>query len=335
MNINKINYMYFILSVLVILIHSINNETFFQRLFSIDNGIGQFAVPLFFVISGFLYFRNVVSIHDIPKKIQKRIYTLLIPFLIWNLIYYIIHLILKPENGFSLARLMDAMLNYTYNPSFWFLFQLILLVAITPIIYYVISKDYFFFLWIIFISLLIMFHIDIPFINEDAIIYFSIGSYFSKLYNKGKIFLVDKKAFVITLVITIGLFMINRFVYGLCAIDYQKYNSIFTLSIIFLRVSGAFLIFYLCDIIFMYDKLPEFMKNTFFLYAIHYMIVKFLIIITHYFTYKYLNITLTTIIENIVFVISPIVCIVINYYLSRFLIRKIPKVYSFITGDRR
>jgi fucose 4-O-acetylase-like acetyltransferase len=47
------------------------------------------AVPLFFVISGILFFWSVDQFKqvDYRKKIRKRFYTLLIPYLVWNLIY--------------------------------------------------------------------------------------------------------------------------------------------------------------------------------------------------------------------------------------------------------
>lgn len=43
---------------------------------------GRFAVPMFYCISGFLYFQNVNSVNDIKLKIFKRFRTLLIPFVI-------------------------------------------------------------------------------------------------------------------------------------------------------------------------------------------------------------------------------------------------------------
>ena len=84
------------------------------------------------------------------------------------------------------------------------------------------------------------------------------------------------------------------------------------------------------------------MKNTFFLYAIHYMIVKAMIIFMRYFMYKFLPVgiviygqDLYTIIECIVFIMSPVVCVLINYYLSRFLIRRFKKQYDILVGNRR
>ncbi len=44
--------------------------------------IGDCAVPIFYTISGYLFFRNIRSIFDILEKMRKRVKSLLIPFLI-------------------------------------------------------------------------------------------------------------------------------------------------------------------------------------------------------------------------------------------------------------
>jgi len=58
---------------------------------SISMTLAHIAVPTFFVISGFLFFKGLERWNwDIYKgKMRKRIYTLLIPYLIWNTIFII------------------------------------------------------------------------------------------------------------------------------------------------------------------------------------------------------------------------------------------------------
>lgn len=53
------------------------------------------AVPLFFLISGLLFFWNIDALdrNEYKRKIKKRIMTLLLPYFVWNLIYDI------PETG--------------------------------------------------------------------------------------------------------------------------------------------------------------------------------------------------------------------------------------------
>ena len=349
---NKISYLHFIMSVLVILIHSINNETRLERFFSIDSGIGQFAVPLFFIISGFLFFRNIKSIDDARLKLRKRVYTLLIPYLIWNLIYYMIHLLLKPGSGISINEIIDAAFTYKYNPAFWFMYQLILLSILSPIMYYVVN--YLFVKQIIknrqlilsvslcFIALMtVMLGQDIPYINEDAFVYYAFGMLIAILYNSGRFFLIQKKNIIIFFILFAVAFLFNRFIFHLLLTNIV-YLNLFTATIIIVRLLGAMFIFYFADLFFRYNKVPEFMSQTFFLYATHYMIVKAMIIMTKFFMYKFIpvgivinNIDLYTIIECIVFVLSPVVCVIINYYLSKYLIKKFTKQYNILVGNRR
>ena len=349
---NKISYLHFIMSVLVILIHSINNESRFERFFSIDNGIGQFAVPLFFIISGFLFFRNIKSMNDARLKLRKRIYTLLIPYLLWNLIYYMIHLLLKPGSGISLAEIIDAAFTYKYNPSFWFMYQLILLSIISPIMYYVVNNlfvrtiknNHRLIMTIalcLIAELIVILGKDIAYINEDAFIYYTFGMLLSILHNDGKIFLVSKKNIIKCLIAFVLAFVLNRYVFHLLLTGVDCYN-VFTATIIIVRLIGAMVIFYFVDLFFKYRNVPEFMAQTFFLYAIHYMIVKAMIIFTKYFMYKFVpvgivvnGIDLYTIIECVVFALSPVACVIINYYLSRFLMKKFTKQYNILVGNRK
>lgn len=334
---NKISYCHFILSVLVILIHSINNETKFEQFFSIEKGIGQFAVPLFFMISGFLFFRNANTINDVKSKMRRRVDTLLIPYLIWNLIYYGLYMLRNPGTGLDIAMIVDAAFNYTYNPAFWFIFQLILLVIISPILFYILNDNKYIVLFLILISLSVICEFDLPYINEDAIIYYFSGAIFSKLYNKNKVSFISKKYFVFTLIAFLVSFILNRWTYRMIYTN-LSFRTIFIWTTILTRLVAGFAIFYFVDLFFKYEKVPAFMENTFFLYATHYMIVKAIIIGMKYIEYKFLITILPNnaieIFEIVVFIISPVVCVAINYYLSRYLKKRNPKVYAYLSGNR-
>ena len=330
---NKITYIHFLLTILVILVHSANNNSLFERIFSIEVGIGQFAIPLFFIISGFLFFHKANTINDVKNKIIKRFYSLVIPYLIWNLIYYIFHLILEPETKCSLETLIDVILNYSYNPVFWYIHQLILLTIISPIIYYFVIIYKSEIILFISLSLLIILDINIPFINEDAIIYYSFGALLSRLYKEKRFKIINKEKIVIPLVLSIVLYALNRQIhkYIFSNIELLPY---YTLTIIYLRISVAMTIFYICDMLFNYKSVPIFMLNNFFLYSIHYIIVRFIIILTNNHLIKYINNDNFIIIQIIIFIISPIICICISNYLSLFLSKNTPKFYNLITGNR-
>ena len=332
---NKITYLHFILSVLVILIHSINNETKFENLFSMNAGLGQLAVPLFFVISGFLFFRTTYTFDDVKNKIHNRVYTLLIPYLIWNLIYYIIFLIRTPGVPISLWSIEDAMFNYRYNPAFWFMFQLILLVAITPIFFHILKSFWLILVFYLVLYILILLDIDIPFINEDAIIYFFSGAVFSKLYNQKKISFISKKSFVIFLFAFVVSCLLNQFAFMLFDVfPIIILRTFYIATIILKRLVGSFLLFYFVDLLFDYVKVFSFMNDTFFLYAIHYMIVRTIVYALTYVKGK-VNFGNTTIfLETIVFLLSPLICILISNFLSKILKKNCKDLYNYLSGYR-
>lgn len=330
---NKITYIHFILSILVILVHSINNQSVFQRLFSLESGIGGFAVPLFFMISGFLFFQNVSTIDMVPIKIKNRIKTVLYPFMIWNLIYYVVHHIVVPTGSFSITELFEAVFSYTYNPAFWFMFQLILLIAITPIVFYASKNITYFVVFFIVVSLLIVMNFDIPFINEDAIIYFSTGALFARLYRENKVYLISKKGIFVSLMLSIFCFFLNR-IAARCVGISLMFVSVFTLTLVYLRIFVAFFIFYLFDLFFKYEKVASFMQNSFFLYAIHYMIVRAVIAFTNFIKYKFLEPEMWLTAETVSFILSPFICVIVSTLLSKFLKEKFSKVYLYLTGNR-
>ncbi len=82
----------FPLAVMVVFIHS-GNKPF------VDSGewirvmfadvIPAIAVPLFFLISGYLFFRGLERWNwdEWMKKMYRRVHTLLIPYLIWTTLY--------------------------------------------------------------------------------------------------------------------------------------------------------------------------------------------------------------------------------------------------------
>ena len=330
---NKVVYLHFILSVLVILIHSINNETKFENFFSMNSGLGQFAVPLFFMISGFLFFRTANTFNDVKHKINRRIYTLVMPYVLWNLIYYVIYLIRTPGTHISILSIEDAMFNFRYNPAFWFMFQLILLTATTPILFFILKNFWSIVIFYIVLYALIILDIDIPFINEDALIYFFSGAVFSILYNRHKVQFISKKSFVFALVVFIVCFCLNRFVYNL-AMAIHVFRTFYIATIILERLAGCFLLFYFIDLLFNYDIVYAFMNDTFFLYAIHYMIVRGIAYALSYVESKIALGNFALVLEIIVFLLSPVICIVISYYTSSVLKKNMPKFYNYLSGYR-
>ena len=95
---NKVTWFSFALSLLVIWVHSYNAELFLGyqaatgMVYVLEHRIGewfgQIAVPGFFVISGYQFYRDF-DWGKLKSKWQRRVKSLLVPYIVWNFLYYL------------------------------------------------------------------------------------------------------------------------------------------------------------------------------------------------------------------------------------------------------
>ena len=344
---NKIKFFSFLLSVLVILVHSINMPAIY-KIFSFENifgieYIGSIAAPGFFILSGFLFFVNVNDndkFSVIKNKIIKRIHTIVLPFLMWNSIYYIIkvlyELILTKTWTFDGNKFFTAVFNYTESPHLWFLYQLILLIIITPIMFYALKNKYTKILLFVIISLLQILNINIYKLNNDALIYFYTGALLSRFYINNDFSIIEKKCTLITLPLSIGLFFIYRLLMSMSFKGANTFN-IGIYCLILMRIFIVLSVFFIIDIFVDYRKKYEFTDYTFFTYCFHYMVTRFMLLLIYIFVFKK-NMDEGTIpnvyISNVYFVFTAIFTTIVSVNVGRFLKNKFPRYYSYISGGR-
>lgn len=118
--------------------------------------LGRLAVPLFFMISGFLFFRNVEETANVWPKMLKRVRTLLVPFVIAALFVPLFHIALDcvpfaarfmNGNGFveglkgmDLGSIVSSLFWKTEGGTMpwayqlWFLRDILLIVALAPVV---------------------------------------------------------------------------------------------------------------------------------------------------------------------------------------------------------
>ena len=150
----KIKQLQFLLCVFIVIMHSMNME--YTGITSSDQaatleylfggGICQLAVPCFYAISGYLFFWNCDGKEKLLEKMKSRIYSLLIPYILWNTIWEIYYVILyriglsdKNFEGYTIKDyLMDILLSS--NTALWFVKWLLLFVALAPMISYILKN---------------------------------------------------------------------------------------------------------------------------------------------------------------------------------------------------
>ena len=202
------------LSVLVIFVHSthfpvnalqaVPNTGFFSTSFLIkieyffSEFLGQAAVPGFFFLSGFLFLKGLHSRNDWLRKEKSRVFSYLLPYLIWNTMMTLLYLSFGKAE-WSLKTVAEGIFLYRFNPVFWYFYQLILLSFCFPfmaIFVLFIRKEearkakgekkarYLILLFPLFFLVLIYRQLDIPFLNEDAAFYYSLGGAVAFLWER-------------------------------------------------------------------------------------------------------------------------------------------------------
>ncbi len=145
----KISWMTFIANVFILLEHAdLGLKDSNCCIGYVMSFFSDLAVPMmgwFFFITAFLFFRRINSLEKIGNNIKKRLFTLLVPYIIWNTIGMILHILSGDyTGGFSIWKLLrDSYLFYNGlgcgDGPLWYIARLFTYLLITPVIYYLIK----------------------------------------------------------------------------------------------------------------------------------------------------------------------------------------------------
>lgn len=215
-----ITWLRFPLIFLIILLHCYSvqriegdHTTYFRALYPFYNWLGETGVPGFFFISGYLFF---LSKKSYSQKISTRIYTLLIPYLLWNSLLLILYLITyavglpQDINGRNIAEyeLIDYIRLFWDRGSFdngnfvpllcplWYIRNLLIMSILSPLFYYIIKYLREIFLFSIAIWWTTTY--NNAFIPQ-TILFFCLGAYFSILDKNPLETVIKNKSLFLTL----------------------------------------------------------------------------------------------------------------------------------------
>ena len=200
-----IDWLRFPMAAAVVLLHAgeISQGTYGPDFYStlriiLSHGICRVAVPCFFFISGFLFFSKLDK-WDWGiwyKKIGKRARTLLLPYILWNLIALFVgcgygwirsrfNASVEPMSLINLLRnngwlniFWASTMNCPIDYPLWFIRDLIVIVAISPLIYLLIRYCKVWGLATVFIICILTGSRDI-----EGFLFFAFGAYL-RLFNK-------------------------------------------------------------------------------------------------------------------------------------------------------
>ncbi len=322
--------------------------------------MGSISVPLFFVISGYLFFyKSDFDGQVYKRKLKSRFKSLMVPYLLWNLIIllamgakllpifsFVFNNSGNVEFHFSLARLFNTFFYYDgtngllvypdlgipretpipINGPLWYVRDLMVMVLLSPVVYWIIKYTKFWLMITIGIVLYIFGRDFLPNFKYVSLIlgymfFFSWGAYYS--INKQDLVTQIRKFKYVTLLI-IPLTIINLFTIGT---EYNKY--IFFPFVLASTISLIVIVSYLIE----KDKIhvnSALANSAFFLYAMHALIIvdmgKVLFVGLH--------LTDTPIVMTILYFAIPIltisICLITYFILKKYA----PKLCSLLSGGR-
>lgn len=245
------------------------------------NGLGELAVPVFFIFSGFLLFSSEKTY---LQKLKSRFRSIFVPYTIWTVVYFGVWLILKkmeiltgevnPVTDWQEWTFRDYILrffgykdvfHFPFVGSFWFLRDLMILVFFSPVLKFLVKR----FPLILFSSLLIfyIFAVRLPLIHYASAFYFSLGSLFA-VYGVNFFEACDNFRFKDSLILFLVGFLFFYF-------DKKNIGNDFNLSCSFflMMAGGIVTIFKSSKLILENEKVFGLTKYlaplTFFVYAVH------------------------------------------------------------------
>ena len=294
---NRITALRFLLSVLVVFIHNnytvnsiseaVSNgspeicfnpgfiSTWVQLI--ISQGLATCAVPLFFMFSAYLQARKS---DRYIVLLRKKFKTLFIPYVLWIGLYIVFSLIMKTVllklRPSIISNPDSTMLNWTivewihqvfgYGPTrvpaaaaqFWFVRDLLILVLVSPIIKFLITRYKIPFL--LFISILYCLSTEIYFVSTEALFFYVLGFYWG-YYNYNLLEKIDEIKFFEIIILFLFCFITSYTIYE---------NSTMTA---FMHLGAAILLLKFSYIVINNTKvftLTKYLSQfSFFLYAIH------------------------------------------------------------------
>ena len=330
---NKITYLSFCLAIFVVLCHTYNLEVYNISsgvLYWVEtylSGITDIAVPLFFVISGYLFFQNYTP-KLLRKKWKSRLFSLIIPYCIWNSLPYFYFLFLSsipkikriitnPVNGFSILDLLKEAFFGMHNGVTWFLRCLIIYTFVFPFLYLLIKKK----TGALLIGVVLLGAIAI--INKQIINY-SIFYYFGACIGIHRKEFMHRK-FMHEEVLLATAYLLVSTIISMWIGYRNQYHQITIYSV--LRLSQAISIWICADVLAKEGNQKWWMTISFFIYCCHSMILESVEkVILQLFGKTVTGATID-------FVFAPILTIIIIITLA-WILRRAKPLWKVLTGSR-
>lgn len=209
----------------------------------ISEGLCRLAVPIFFIISGYLFFVGMEewNMETWVNKLRKRVKTILVPYVLWNVIA-ICFTVLALYLGFITDGSGENWYQYIGGPRafwscdaygqpvdypLWFIRDLMVIVILTPIIFQFVKRTGIVGLSVLYLLYVFQYWIEIPGFSSEGFFFFALGAYFSIHNIDFTVFFRNK--IVIVTVIACLLFILRTLTAGYHDVLYGYVHRLFKL----------------------------------------------------------------------------------------------------------
>lgn len=300
----------------------------------------RIAVPLFFVYSGYFFFKGDKFGETAYRiKIKKRITSLIVPYVLWNIVALMFFLVTDTDFRASIVNIYDVLiktfignipnvglwqfLGYEIpkitplNTPLWYIRDLFLICLLSPLVYAFIRNKAVGLMVILIGTTIFLFHdtSQIPFFGFDNIYFFSLGAFLSyyplnvKLRPQHLLYLVVF-AFLLSVLVLMS--------YSTDMEVYFRHSYIITMLTAILLMPTSKI-----------SSIKNIGGEILFVFCSHCLVLKILV----FFTYR-VSLFLPQFMNVILFIISPLICFFICVVLYKVTERIYPKSLSFLLGNR-
>ena len=284
---------------------------------------GECDMPAFALISGFLFWRNVEKIEDLKTKLLNRVYTLLIPYLLWNFINTILNNTVNigmkniDSRIFNVNILTDIILCNS-TPHFWYIFLLMFWAVFSPILYFCYKDKRF--LTIMLISQLVYIIVMGENILHSRFVYivYTWGGYLGyKRYNiLSYITELNKKKKTILLMVSGSIFLL---------IKTAMHNYDFEINLrvwLYLVEAIALILFTANTPMLLFGKKTNY-EYCFWIFAVHF-----------WFDY-YISIIVNEYVEGLLYQVVTFTTVLLLATVSGIIVKKVcPRMFKLLVGGR-
>ena len=331
----KVYFLQFISAVLVVMIHTFGTKDLTKISLSynieyfLSYNIASVAVPLFFCLSGFLFYKNF-SIGLLFQKWKSRAFTVFIPYLIWNFIYYVYFFFItrlgitnEEPVHLDVKTFLSSVFCFRYNEVFWFMFQLIVFILIAPILYYLLNNKVIGTVFLITLCGAYIFNFDgfltttfVRFQMTDSLFFYTSGAFLGLHFSE---YIQKEKSKHTSLYIGIATLVTSQVV--VYAFSGNRLSIILTKMLLL----AAF--YYLSDLVTV-TNFPEWLICSFPIYTVHEMILE---VFNKFFAAVIPDNSNLILID---YFVSPFITVLMIIAGSHLIRKKTPCIYRVLWGKR-